>query len=331
MVLRPVNSEILNSVQRSRLPAVVVVFGGWSPEREVSLESGHVVAAALQKAGYPVALFDPKDMDLMRYPWQAFDVAFLALHGGCGEDGTIQRIFENMGICYTGSTPEACRIAMSKLASKKRFQERNLPTPEAVALRRNTGRGCIERAAQRVAYPLVVKPDQQGSSLGVSIVREAKRLIDAVELAWTYDCVALLERFIAGRELTVAVLGREALPPVEISYQEEFFSYQAKYHDSFTSYTVPAPLPDQVLRRVLDAATEAVEAIGTHGLVRVDLRLDSEGTPWILEVNTTPGMTTHSLAPMAAAAIGWSMSDLCAWIVEEALQRRGKQLRQNAA
>lgn len=302
--------------------SVVVLAGGSSAEREVSLESGRSVAVALRDRGHQVELLDPAHYLLASYPWERCDVAFIALHGGSGEDGTVQALLARRGVPYTGSGPVACRLAMSKRASKARFMRAGVQTPPAALVTPDRSWREIRRQAAAVGYPLVAKPDRQGSSVGLSIVHEPAELERAVEHAGRFDPVVLLERFVPGRELTVALFGLRLLPIIEIQYYGDYFSYRAKYHDGDTRYVVPANLQPAIVERVRDQARRAVLALGCCGLTRVDMRLDPAGRPWILEVNAVPGLTGHSLVPMAAQAAGITFGELCEWMLAEAIARR---------
>lgn len=304
---------------------VALLCGGNSAEREVSLASGRQVASALRAAGHRVALFDPARHSLEAIPWQQFDVCFLALHGGAGEDGRVQGWLARRNVPFTGSGPQASRLAMHKAAAKGRFRRARVPTPAAVVLRADEP---AQDLLQRVAWlglPLVVKPNAQGSSLGVSLVHFPDELPGAVAEAGRLGPLVLAEQYIAGRELTVALLGRRALPVLEISGHGAVFDYHAKYSSPATKYGFPSDLEPMKLEEVQQIALKAAAALGTAGLVRVDLILDQQQTPWVLELNTLPGMTAHSLVPKAAALAGWTMPELCDWMLQDALARsRGR-------
>ncbi len=267
-------------------------------------------------------LLDPAEQPLSAFCWSEIDVAFVALHGGSGEDGTVQALLERLGVPYTGSDPEASRTALSKRLSKHRFKAAGIPCPPAVVLTPDLPWRDSERAVATLGYPVVIKPDRLGSSVGVTVVHEPADLEVAVQNAARFDPVVIVERYVPGRELTVALLGLRVLPIVEILYYDECFSYRAKYHDEGTHYRVPANLSPWAAERVRDAARRSVLALGCTGLTRVDLRLDEEQQPWVLEVNTIPGLTTHSLAPLAARAAGIDMAGLCQWMILDALYRQ---------
>ncbi len=298
---------------------VAVLAGGDSPERDVSLVSGAAVCEALQNAGHEVQVFDPAQIPVEQIPWFTFDACFLALHGGAGEDGRVQQQLENLGVDFTGSRAAACRAAMNKSVSKERFFFERIPTAEYCLLHASESPDVCAAKAASLGYPLVVKPNSQGSSLGVTIVRRAEELADALTLARNLDPFTLVETFVDGRELTVAVLDRRPLPALEIVTTRGFFDYEAKYSAHDTREEYPSDMAPKVVAHVEQLAVRAAQALGTRGLVRVDLILDSAGIPWVLEVNTTPGMTGQSLAPKAARLAGFDMSALCQWIVQNAL------------
>ncbi len=298
---------------------VCVLAGGDSAEREISLASGRHVATALRQADHRVRLIDPSAIALPDVSWTRHDACLIALHGGAGEDGRVQAELERLGVTYTGSGPASCRTAMSKSASKERFAQAGVPTPAYVLGHTSDP---IEQFALRVAplgYPLVVKPDGQGSSLGVSIVRRAEELAAATFQSQRFDPFVVAERFVPGREFTVGLIDHEPLPAIEIVHDREFFDYDAKYESARTKYRLTADLQSRLEVRITDVAVAAADALGMRGASRVDLRLDDQGRPWVLEVNAVPGLTEHSLLPMAAAAAGMSMDALCERMLRSAL------------
>lgn len=309
------------SRQRSRgnCLRIAVLAGGASEERDISVQSGTAVAAALVQAGHDARVLDPASVPLAEIAWGQFDACFIALHGGAGEDGRVQRRLELLKVPYTGSRPEACRLAISKSASKERFRQAGLLTAEYELFDANAQATAIRAKIARLARPVVIKPDSQGSSLGVTIVRGDEMLDEAIELAHRYDLFLIAESYICGREFTVAVIDREALPAIEICTPRGFFDYEAKYTAATTDYRIGQKLGKEVEADLAKAAIAAASALGTRGLVRVDLILDDENRPWILELNAVPGMTSHSLAPRAAAAAGVSMPMLCDRLVRECL------------
>ena len=298
---------------------IAVLMGGPSAEREVSLRSGTAVANALTVAGAKVVPIDIKD-SAFTMPTNV-DVAFLALHGTFGEDGTLQRMLENGGITYTGSGPEASARAFDKIAAKKAFLVAGIPTPKyEVFDRAHTD---LQRLAQ-LGFPLVVKPSRQGSSVGISIVQEEGDLQEACRIAWHYDDHLLVEQFIPGRELTVGILEGRALPVIEIRPKHDFFTYEAKYTKGQTDYFVPAPLDKNIESQVKSLALRAHDSLGCRDFSRVDLILSENGEPLILEVNTVPGFTETSLVPKAAHAAGIEFPDLCSRLVHLAMARPGR-------
>ncbi|MBI3461659.1 MAG: D-alanine--D-alanine ligase [Planctomycetes bacterium] len=295
--------------------SIVVLLGGWSAEREVSLASGRAVVGALRSRGHDVREFDPAEMDFFAYPWAGADAAFIALHGPFGEDGTVQSLLDQMRTPYTGSGPQASRLAMSKSASKQRFRATGLATPNGHTVHVLEAKDSAVQKAEAIGYPLVVKPDGQGSSIGVSMLESPHGLDEALEMAYRHDPLVVLEKFIPGREVTVAVLERRPLPPIEIQSGRAFFDFQAKYHDDTTRYVFDLDLPAGVIGRIEGAAVAAVDALGCTGVTRVDMRLDPQHEPWVLEVNTVPGLTDHSLVPKAAQRAGISFAELCEQLV----------------
>jgi D-alanine-D-alanine ligase len=298
---------------------VAVLAGGDSPEREVSLRSGAAVGQALAEAGHRTTAIDPAGRQLADIDWSAVDVCFIALHGGAGEDGSVQRELERIGVPYTGSGPDACRLAMSKSASKERFAQHGVPTPPWATIDAHDALCDPQACVCALEYPLVIKPDSQGSSLGVSVVESPAEVSAAVEAASLYDGVVIAEPWIAGREFTVAVLGDRALPILEIVAAERFFSYEAKYKSGETQYRFDFELDTPTRVALLHASVAATRALSTRGLVRVDLLVGRDGRVWVLEVNAIPGMTARSLAPLAAQRAGLPMPALCDTLVRQCL------------
>jgi D-alanine-D-alanine ligase len=298
---------------------VAVLAGGSSPERDVSLASGQQVLAALISAGYAAELFDPAKSPLSDLGGQRFDVCFIALHGGAGEDGRIQSQLQLLGLPYTGSGPGASRLAMYKAASKERFLDAGISTPPFVLLEAGDERHTQAARCQQLGYPLVVKPDSQGSSLGVSLVGHADELDDALTAAAKLDSFVMAERWIAGREFTVALLGRQPFPILEIVADDPIFSFASKYSSPSTSYIFDHGLSYREEAAIVEIAVAAADVLGTKGLSRVDLICDHTGQPWVLEVNTVPGLTARSLAPRAAAQAGYELPQLCELMLRDAL------------
>jgi D-alanine-D-alanine ligase len=296
---------------------LVVLHGGDSPEREVSLASGQNVADALRAGGYDVCLVDPAETPLESVDWHGVLACAIALHGGAGEDGGVQRQLEKLQVPYTGSDSHASWLAMSKMASKCCFLRDGLPTLSATKFRTDDSSVAITRQAALLDFPVVIKPDGGGSSIGVAVATRASEVTQLVRDCGAVGSTALAEPFVRGRELTITLLGRRPLPVIEIVCPERIFDYASKYHRLTTEYRFRTGLSTKTLRQLDEIAVATTESLGTRGLVRVDLLLDEDQRPWILEVNTVPGMTPRSLAPMAAAHAGIDRSALCHWMVED--------------
>lgn len=294
---------------------VAVLLGGKSAEREVSLNSGAMVLAALRSRGVDAHPFDPAEQGLDALMDQRFERAFIVLHGRFGEDGTLQGVLEWLGIPYTGSGVLASALAMDKLRTKLLWQASGLPTPPCELLHAEAD---LDAVAARLGLPIMVKPVNEGSSLGMSKVREARGLDEAFALAVNYDRVVMAEKFVEGPELTVGILVDQALPIIKLETPRDFYDYQAKYIADDTRYIIPCGLPRARERELQALCIEAFRVLGCSGWGRVDLMLDAEGAPYLLEVNTAPGMTDHSLVPMAARAAGMVYADLCLRILEAA-------------
>jgi D-alanine-D-alanine ligase len=304
---------------------VGVLYGGNSAEREVSLMSGSGVHAALLSQGVDAHLFDTGACSLSELAQQGFDRVFIALHGRYGEDGTLQGALELLGIPYTGSGPMASSLAMDKIMTKRVWLEARLPTPGYAEL---TGEDDVPAAALNLGLPLMMKAPHEGSTLGVVKVSEANALIDGYRLAAQYDEVVLAEQFIAGRELTVAILGQgksaRALPLIEIVAPGGNYDYQHKYFSDDTQYLCPAPITPVLSQHIAELCVRAYRALGCEGWGRADVILDEQDRPWLIEMNTSPGMTGHSLVPMAAKAVGMSYPELCVNILKDARCKVGR-------
>ena len=291
---------------------VGVLFGGKSAEREVSLKSGAMVLAALKAKGVDAHAFDPRDRSLDALAAERFERVFIALHGRYGEDGTMQGALELLGIPYTGSGVLASALAMDKWRTKLLWQAAGVPTPPYVMLTRETD---FRAVADHLGLPIMVKPANEGSSIGMSKVRRAQDLEEAFALAVNYDDVVIAEKFIEGTELTGGILGDIALPLIRLETPRDFYDYEAKYLADDTRYIVPCGLAADKEREVQELGLAAFRTLGCRGWGRVDLMLDREGRPWFLEVNTSPGMTDHSLVPMAARHAGIPFEELCVRIL----------------
>lgn len=286
-----------------------VLMGGLSAEREVSLRTGEAICAALVERGYDAApVFVDRDLDLVLRQ-SRIDVAFLALHGRYGEDGCVQGLLEVLGIPYTGSDVLASALAMNKVKAKEIFRLRNLPTPPYYVLTKAQAEAVADEHAG-FGFPAVVKPCGEGSSVGVSVVQDASELEAAVEEALTFDDEVLIERFIEGKEISVAILDDRPLGAIEIAPRQGFYDYGAKYTAGRTEYVMPARLGPERYRGVLQQALLAHRALGCAGATRVDLIVSDRGNEYLLEVNTIPGMTPTSLLPKIAHHAGLDFADL---------------------
>ena len=294
---------------------VAVLLGGKSAEREVSLKSGGMVLKALRSRGVDAHAFDPAERSLEDLMREKFARAFIALHGRFGEDGTVQGILEWLGIPYTGSGVLASALAMDKLRTKRLWHAEGLPTAAYEVLGE---RSPFTAVAKKLGTPLFVKPASEGSSVGMSKVRAAGKLKAAYQLAAKYDPVVIAEKFIDGPELTVGILGERVLPIIRIETPREFYDYEAKYLADDTRYLIPCGLPARKEKEIQALCLKAFRSLGCRGWGRVDVMLDRRGRPYLLEINTSPGMTDHSLVPMAARAVGLSYEDLCVKILEGA-------------
>lgn len=295
---------------------VALVIGGDSGEREVSLRGGRAVAAALGKLGVQHSVVDGPRRLLEQVATGHFDRVFNLLHGRGGEDGTLQGALRVYGVPVTGSGVLASALSMDKLQSKRIWTACELPTPQwAVA----QGADDADAIAERMDPPWFVKPAREGSSLGMSRVTRADQLRSALEKALAHDETVLVERMIQGQEYTAAILGERVLPLIRLETPREFYDYEAKYESGDTHYLCPCGLPEDEERRLGELCLQAFRVLGTSGWGRVDLMVDDDHKPWLLEVNTTPGMTDHSLMPMAAAAAGIDFEELVWRILETSL------------
>jgi D-alanine-D-alanine ligase len=296
-------------------------MGGLSAEKDVSMTSGGAVMTALEGAGYnvhPIYFNGPGVIDEIRKV--SPDIVFLALHGRYGEDGTIQGLLEIMGIPYTGSGVAGSALAMDKSVTKKLLKYHGIPTADFVTLWKDRfdPKGTM---AECIGYPLVVKPSTLGSTIGMSFVHEEKDLLPAIEQAFEHDREVLLEKFIEGREITAGILDGRRLPLVEIITPKGVYDYEAKYESHDTKYVCPAEVDEKTKKMLQDMAHDVFKLLQGHSVGRVDFRLDKDGNPYVLEMNTLPGMTSTSLLPKAAAAVGIDFAGLVETILMGALKR----------
>lgn len=295
---------------------VAVLYGGASAEREVSLNSGKAVLNSLLRSGVDAFGVDINPQNIYSMFDKEIDRAFIALHGRGGEDGSIQGLLESIGVPYTGSGILASAIAMNKLRTKQLWQSVGLLTPHyAVPICESD----CELVADKLGFPLIVKPANEGSSIGISKVKTIGELKKSWNAAAQHDQDVLVEQCIDGPEFTVAILGREVLPPIRVATSHGFYDYDAKYLANDTSYLIPCGLAPQQLNELNKFSVRACEVLGVKGCARVDVMQDSHGRFWLLEVNTIPGMTDHSLVPMAAEAAEISFDDLVIQILKESI------------
>lgn len=299
------------------LGRVAVFMGGDSAEREVSLKSGKAVLAALLSAGVDAFTVDVQGCLLKTVEHRNYDRVFIALHGRGGEDGTIQAILSQAGIPYTGSEVLASALAMDKLRTKYVFEGCGLPTP---AFRTMTATSEAERIIAELKPPLGVKPSREGSSIGIRKVQTAEELAEAYEEAATLDSLVLIEEWVEGPEFTVSLLQDKALPAIGLSTDHVFYDYDAKYLADDTRYRIPCGLSPEDEIRLQQLALDAFRVVGCRAWGRVDIMQDDEGRFWLLEVNTVPGMTDHSLVPMSAKAAGISFEELVVTILRDTLE-----------
>lgn len=302
---------------------VAVVMGGESAERDVSLDSGRGVLTALRAKGVDAESVDgPREL-LERLHAREFDRVFNILHGRGGEDGQLQGALDILGIPYTGSGVLGSALTMDKVRTKHVWQALELPTPEFAVLD-ETPASELRRRVEPLGLPLIVKPVREGSTLGLSKIRDLDELDDAVAEAQRYDLQVIAERFIDGPEYTASILQGEALPLLRVEAATELYDYEAKYHSEETRYLVPCGLEPDVEHGMQALSLAAAEAVAVTGWGRVDFMMDAEHRPWLLEVNTVPGMTSHSLVPMAAKAVGLDYESLVWRILETSMEPRNE-------
>lgn len=300
---------------------VAVLMGGSSAEREVSLRSGQAVLQALLRAGVDAWAVDSRE-DLMKQLGQRRpDRVFIALHGRGGEDGQVQGALQIAGIPYTGSGVMGCALSMDKIRSKWIWRSLELPTPDFTVL--EAGTSVDEQALiARLGLPLIIKPSREGSSIGVSKVDHASELGSAMNTAFQHDTQILAERWISGGEYTLSVVDGRALPLIKLETPHRFYDYEAKYSADTTRYLCPCGLTAERETHAAAIGLRAFKALGASGWGRVDFMMDGDGNPWLIELNSVPGMTDHSLVPMAAAAAGWSFDELALRILQSSFERR---------
>jgi len=295
-----------------------VLLGGTSSEREISLKSGNACLAALTRRGVDAHAFDPKEKPLGELLTRKFDRAFIALHGPGGEDGTLQGALEFLGMPYTGSGVMGSAIGMDKLRTKRLAQAVGIPTTDYLVLR---GPADLDNCLERLGLPLIVKPATQGSSVGMTKVEKAEQLLPAYQAAALLEPAVFAEPWITGGEYTVAVLQGRALPSIRIETPATFYDYQAKYFRNDTKYFCPAGLSGEAEKHLANLALSTFDAVGAEGWGRADFMMDKTGRPYLLEINTVPGMTDHSLVPMAARALDISFEQLVWQVLETSFSR----------
>lgn len=295
---------------------VAMLMGGESAERAISLESGQAVYDALRNAGIDAHAIDFNKNEIQKLISDEFDRVFIALHGRGGEDGTIQGALESIGLPYTGSDVLSSALAMDKVRSKAIWRDGGLPTPDAVELNEKSD---WEKIAEELKLPIMVKPVREGSSVGASKVTDAKDLSLAWKQANEFDNRVMAESWIEGDEYTIPILANTVLPIIKLETNRDFYDYKAKYEDDETKYICPCGLEQDVEHSLGEFALEACQLLGVSGWSRVDVMVDKNNKAWLIEVNTVPGMTSHSLVPMAAKQIGLSFDELVVQILATSL------------
>lgn len=308
----------MNSLDVKRFGRVAVLFGGTAAERPISLISGAAVLKALQLAGVDAHAFDPAERDIVEV--QGYDRAFIVLHGRGGEDGVMQGVLEQFGVPYTGSGVMASAIGMDKARTKQLWLGCGLPTPTYRRLRAGMDFAAV---ADELGLPLMVKPSREGSSIGMAKVYNSADLAKAFDVAVEHDGEVIAEHFIEGSEYTVAVLNGQALPVIRMIPAKDFYDFEAKYQRNDTQYKIPCGLEAAEEAELQRLAVEAFEVLGARGWGRIDAMRDRDGRFWLLEINTVPGMTDHSLVPMAAAAAGLDFTALVLAILAQTLPEAG--------
>ncbi|MCU4629220.1 D-alanine--D-alanine ligase [Acinetobacter variabilis] len=300
----------------SKFGKVAVLLGGKSAEREVSLDSGTAVLEALMRSGVNAEAFDPQERSVTELV--NYDRAFVVLHGRGGEDGQIQGALEWLNIPYTGTGVQGSAIGMDKVKTKQVWQGSELPTAPYRIVTKNSN---AQEIVSALDLPLIIKPVHEGSSIGMSKVEKVEDFADAIAKATEHDAVVMAEKWITGREFTIVILNGQALPVIRLQPPEDvaFYDYEAKYQRNDVEYGIPCGLSESEEKELQALALRAFQAVGASGWGRIDAMQDEQGKFWLLEVNTVPGMTSHSLVPKAAAAIGYSFDALCVAILEQTL------------
>lgn len=302
----------------SKFGKVAVLLGGKSAEREVSLDSGKAVLEALVRSGVNAEGFDPQERSVTELV--NYDRAFIVLHGRGGEDGQIQGTLEWLNIPYTGTGVQGSAIGMDKVKTKQIWQGSDLPTAPYRIVTQDTN---VADIVEALGLPLIIKPVHEGSSVGMSKVEKAEDLTDAIQKALKHDAVVMAEKWITGKEYTIAFLNGQALPVIRLQPPADvaFYDYEAKYQRNDVEYGIPCGLSTDDEKNLQSLCLRAFQAVGASGWGRIDAMQDQNGDFWLLEVNTVPGMTSHSLVPKAANAVGYSFEELCVAILEQTLQQ----------
>ena len=299
---------------------IAVLMGGTSSEREISLKSGNCVLNALKEANLNATAFDVNRELPDRLIKEKIDLVFIALHGKPGEDGTIQGMLDILNIPYTGSGVLASALSMDKIASKRLFQIAGIPTPEFRIISKD--KPYITNPLEN--FPVVIKPSTEGSTIGISIVRKEDEFRKALKTAFHYDNDVICEKYIDGKEITVGILEEKALPAIEIIPKSGFYDFNAKYKKKSTDFVVPAKLKKEKSAKIKQIALKAHKTLGCYGMSRVDMKLDSKFNPYVLEINTIPGLTETSLLPKAAQAAGINFKELCLILLNSAIKKYEK-------
>lgn len=310
------NNTMTRSPDHSDFGKVAVLMGGRSAERDISLQSGQAVLDALQRSGIDAYEFDTARQELTQLLSESFDRAFIALHGRGGEDGQIQGALEALGIPYTGSGVLASALGMDKYRSKRLWQSHALPTPDFMLLDKDSD---IHAVVEQIGLPMMIKPAREGSSIGISKVNTIDELPEAIEQAMALDDSVLAEAWVNGKEYTVPILNEQILPMIRLETPREFYDYVAKYEVDTTSYICPCGLDQEEESRIGLIAREAFQVIDGRGWGRVDLMIDEKSGPMLIEVNTVPGLTSHSLVPMSARVAGIDFDQLIVEILRGSL------------